>query len=75
METAELSAEVANIISNLREITIPLAAPDLAVALDLAGTAQRAAVENVRANLPSIRDQEFVDGVERRLARAVTSDK
>jgi len=75
LETAELSTEVANIISSLRDITIPLAAPDLAVALDLAGTAQRAAIENVRANLPSIRDREFVEGVERRLAKTVMSDK
>jgi glutamate formiminotransferase/formiminotetrahydrofolate cyclodeaminase len=67
LETAELSAEVAKIISSLREITIPLAAPDLAVALDLAGTAQRGAVENVRANLPSIKDPEFLDRVERKL--------
>jgi formiminotetrahydrofolate cyclodeaminase len=67
LETAELSAEVAKIISSLRDITIPLAAPDLAVALDLAGTAQRGAIENVRANLPSIRDQEFLDRVERKL--------
>jgi formiminotetrahydrofolate cyclodeaminase len=71
LETAELSAEVAKIISGLRDITIPLAGPDLAVALDLAGTAQRAAIENVRANLPSIKDQEFLDQVERRLEKAV----
>jgi len=67
LETVELSAEVANIISSLRGITIPLAAPDLAVALDLAGAAQRAALENVRANLPSIKDQDFLDSVERRV--------
>jgi glutamate formiminotransferase len=67
LETAELSAEVAKIISSLPDITIPLAAPDLAVALDLAGTARRGAIENVRANLPSIRDQEFLDRVERKL--------
>jgi formiminotetrahydrofolate cyclodeaminase len=67
LETAELSAEVAGIISSLRDITIPLAAPDLAVALDLAGTAQHGAIENVRANLPSIRDREFLDSVERKL--------
>jgi glutamate formiminotransferase len=67
LETAELSAEVTEIISSLRDITIPLAAPDLAVALELAGTAQRGAIENVRANLPSIRDQEFLDRVERKL--------
>ncbi len=67
LETAELSAEVASIVSSLRGITIPLAAPDLAVALDLAGTAKRGAIENVRANLPSIGDQEFVDRVERKV--------
>jgi len=77
LETAELSAEVAKIISSLRDISIPLAAPDLAVGFDLAGTAKRGAIENVRANLPSIRDQEFLDGVERRLEalkKAVTGD-
>ena len=67
LEMAELSAEVATIISSLRDITIPVAAPDLAVALDLAGTAKRGAIENVRANLPSIKDQEFLDRVERKL--------
>jgi glutamate formiminotransferase len=67
LETAELSVEVAEIISSLCDITIPLAAPDLAVALDLAGTAQRGAIENVRANLPSIKDQEFLDRVEKKL--------
>jgi glutamate formiminotransferase len=75
LETVELSAEVAKIISSLRDITIPIAAPDLAVALDLAGTAQRGAIENVRANLPSIKDREFLDSVERRLEKAVTSDE
>jgi len=79
LETAELSAEVAKIISSLRDITIRLAAPDLAVALDLAGTAKRGAIENVRANLPSIRDQDYMDRVERNLQaldyRAVTSDE
>jgi formiminotetrahydrofolate cyclodeaminase len=67
LETAELSAEVAKIISSLRDITIPLAAPDLAVALDLAGTARRGAIENVRANLPSIKDEDYQDQVEFKL--------
>jgi glutamate formiminotransferase len=67
LETAELSTEIAEIISSLRDITIPLAASDLAVALDLAGTAQRGAIENVRANLPSIKDRELLDRVERKL--------
>jgi glutamate formiminotransferase len=67
LETAELSVEVTEIISSLRDITIPPAAPDLAVALELAGTAQRGAIENVRANLPSIRDREFLGDVARKL--------
>jgi glutamate formiminotransferase len=75
LETAEMSAEVSTIISSLRGITIPLAAPDLAVALDLTGTAQRGAIENVRANLPSIKEREFLEDVERRLSKAVTHDK
>jgi glutamate formiminotransferase len=67
LETAELSAEVATIISSLSNITIPLAASDLAVALDLAGTARRGGIENVCANLPSIIDQEFLERVEKKL--------
>jgi len=67
LETAELSAEVATIISSLRDITIPLAASDLAVAFDLAGTARRGGIENVRANLPSIRDEEFLEGMQQKL--------
>jgi glutamate formiminotransferase len=75
LETAELSTEVAKIISSLPDITIPLAAPDLAVALDLAGTARRGAIENVRANLPSIRDREFLGNVKGKLEKAATSDE
>src|SRR5208337_3999975 len=79
LETAELSAEVAKIISSLRDISIPVAAPDLAVALDLAGTAKRGAIENVRANLPSIEEKDYLDRVVGKLEaldnKAVTSDK
>jgi glutamate formiminotransferase len=67
LETAELSAETAEIVSSLRGITIALAASDLAVAFDLAVAARRGALENVRANLPAISDREFLDSVERRL--------
>ena len=73
LETAELSAEVAKIISSLRDISIPLAAPDLAVALDLAGTAKRGAIENVRANLPSIKDQDYLTQAEQKL-RAIDNE-
>jgi len=75
LETAEMSVEVSAIISSLLGITIPLAAADLAVALELTGTAKRAATENVRANLPSIKDRQFLEDVERRLEKAVTSAK
>lgn len=75
LETAEMSVEVSAIVSSLRGITIPLAAPDLAVALELTGTAKRAAMENVRANLPSIKNQQFLKDVERRLEKGVTGDK
>jgi formiminotetrahydrofolate cyclodeaminase len=68
LETAEMSAEVAAIVSALRGITIPLAAPDLAVALDLAAAARRAGLENVRANLLSITDRDYLETVERKLA-------
>jgi formiminotetrahydrofolate cyclodeaminase len=41
--------------------------------------AKRGSVENVRANLPSIKDQDYLDRVERNLQaldnRAVTSDR
>jgi len=52
----------------------PLAAPDLAVALDLAGTAKRGAIENVR-QLASIKDQDYLEHVKRMVERAVTSDE
>jgi glutamate formiminotransferase/formiminotetrahydrofolate cyclodeaminase len=64
LETAEFAAEVARVVETLRPITIPQASSDLAVALDLAATARRGAVENVRANLPSIHDAEWVEQME-----------
>jgi glutamate formiminotransferase len=70
LETAELSAEVTAILSGLKDITIPQAASDLAVALDLAGTARRGAIENVRANLPSIKDRNYLSQAEQRLREA-----
>jgi glutamate formiminotransferase / formiminotetrahydrofolate cyclodeaminase len=60
LETAELTAEASRIIETLRDITIPQAASDLAVALDLLGAGGRGALENVRANLETIRDQDWL---------------
>ncbi|MBI1940154.1 MAG: glutamate formimidoyltransferase [Acidobacteria bacterium] len=67
LETAELAAEATRMIETLRPITIPQAASDLSVALGLADAARRGAVENVRANLPSIHDPEWLARVEQKL--------
>jgi glutamate formiminotransferase len=67
LETAELAKQTARVVEQLRGITIPQAASDLAVALYLAGAAERGAVENVRVNLPSIGDRAWVEQVEAKL--------
>jgi glutamate formiminotransferase/formiminotetrahydrofolate cyclodeaminase len=67
LETAELAAETARLLETLRDIVIPQAASDLAVALALVRTAQHGAIENVRANLPSIQDQEWLRQMEGKL--------
>ena len=67
LETAELTAEIAHAIKALRNITIPQAAADLAVALHLGEAGLRGASDNVRVNLLSIRDRDWVAQVEQRL--------
>jgi len=57
LETAELVVEAAQILETLRSVTLPQAASDLAVALYLAEGARRGALDNVRANLPSLQDR------------------
>jgi len=68
LETAQLAAEAARILESLRAVTLPQAASDLAVALYVAEVAQRGALDNVRANLPSIQDREWVKETEQKLA-------
>jgi glutamate formiminotransferase / formiminotetrahydrofolate cyclodeaminase len=65
--TAEFATETSVILERLRPITIPQAASDLSVALSLAAAARAGAIENVRANLPSIQDLEWVAEIESRL--------
>jgi len=60
LETAELVMEAVQLIEALRSVTLPQAASDLAVALYLAEGARRGALDNVRANLPSIQDRAWV---------------
>jgi glutamate formiminotransferase len=67
METAEMAVTVAREIKSLADITIPQAASDLRVAASLAETARLGGIENVRANLPSIRDEAWLRGIEARL--------
>lgn len=67
LDTAEISQETARVIHSLRNITLPQAASDLAVALHLAEGARLGAIENVRANLPAIRDRAWVAEIDKKL--------
>ncbi len=67
LETAELAVEVARLIEPLRPVTIPQAASDLTVAGLVAEAARLGAIENVRANLPSIQDSVWVSQLESQL--------
>ena len=69
LETAELAAAVARELASLAGITIPQAASDLSVASNLAETARRGGIENVRANLPGVRDESWLRDIEARLER------
>jgi glutamate formiminotransferase len=63
LETAELAAEVERLLKPLRAVTIPQAASDLSVAMMMAQVARRGSLENVRANLSFIQDQDWVSRV------------
>jgi glutamate formiminotransferase/formiminotetrahydrofolate cyclodeaminase len=69
LETAELALEAARLIASLGPITLPQASSDLAVGLYLLDAARRGALENVRANLPSIHDPEWTSQITQRLQR------
>jgi glutamate formiminotransferase len=69
LETAEMAAETARLVESVRPITLAQAASDLAVALHLAGAARCGALDNVRANLPSIQDRDWAAQIEARVQR------
>ena len=67
LETAELAVEAARVVKELEAVTVPQAASDLKVALALAAAGRAGAEENVRANLPSIGDREWIADMEAKL--------
>jgi glutamate formiminotransferase / formiminotetrahydrofolate cyclodeaminase len=71
LATAEMASEIRRSVQELRGITLAGAASDLAVAQAMAEAAVKGAVENVRANLPAIRDADWVAGMEAKLLRLV----
>ena len=68
LRNAELAAEVTVTLEMVRPITMPQAASDLSVALGMAAAGRAGAIENVRANLPSIQDRAWVSEIEKQLA-------
>ncbi len=71
LATAEYAASIEHEIAGLTGITIPQAASDLRVANDLAVAARQGGIENVRANLPAIRDAAWRQEIETRLKNLV----
>ena len=67
LATAEMASEIRRWVQELRGITLAGAASDLAVAQVMSEAAVKGAVENVRANLPSIRDAPWVAEMETKL--------
>ncbi len=69
MEMAEIAVDVAREIAGLGGITIAQAASDLGVASNLVQVARRGGMENVRANLPGVRDEAWLREMEARLQK------
>ena len=70
LHMVQAAREAAEVLEGLRPLTLPQAASDLGVALLLAEAGRKAAVENVRANLPTIQDREWIRGIEEQLEAA-----
>ncbi|HUI44303.1 MAG TPA: formimidoyltransferase-cyclodeaminase, partial [Terriglobia bacterium] len=71
--TAELAAKTLRLLEMLRPITMPQAASDLKVGVSLAAAGRAGSLDNVRANLPSIQDREWVSRIESRLKEGETA--
>ena len=75
LETARLATAILSIVESVRSTTIPQAASDLTVATHLAEAARAGAIENVRANLPSIQDSAWVQKMEAQVQSVLHLDK
>jgi glutamate formiminotransferase/formiminotetrahydrofolate cyclodeaminase len=67
LATAEMASEIRRRVQEVRGVTFAGAASDLSVALHMAEAAMQGAVENVRANLPSVHDAQWVAEMETKL--------
>jgi glutamate formiminotransferase/formiminotetrahydrofolate cyclodeaminase len=67
LETAQKAREVARLIESLRPLTNPNMASDLTVAAALAEAATKGALSNVKINLESLKDAQFVADVRSRV--------
>ena len=67
LETAEIVAEIEHLLDSLRSVSIPLAVADLSVALMIAKAARMGSVENVYANLKSVRDGRWAELLQQKL--------
>ena len=74
METAELVAEIERLLESLRPISVPLTVPDLSVALMMAEAARMGSIENVHANLNSVRDGGWAEMALKRLKPLANPD-
>jgi glutamate formiminotransferase len=66
LETAEIAVQVTETLSSLTGITTPKAAADLAVAANLAKTARCAGIDNLKANLSLVEDEECLKRIKER---------
>ena len=70
--TLALAADTVAALAALAGTTSPSLASDLRIALDLAGAGARAAIENVRINLPSVEDPAMRSTIAGRAERALS---
>jgi glutamate formiminotransferase/formiminotetrahydrofolate cyclodeaminase len=73
LEIAELSCEVARFLHTLRDGTKPTIHSDLTVGLTIALAAAQAGLVTVRTNKNAQRNQQLIDGVQLRIAKATQS--